>query len=740
MLMKKFTPFIKVFSLTIACLLCFSFNSNAATILSETFATSLGNFTKQSLLGDSIWNWTKYGAKITGYDTPSKTNFPNDDWLISPSMDFSDVTKANLSFDHAHRFGANPNVDLTLMVSTSYTGGTIDTTKWTSIAFTHSDQTTWTFLSSGLIALDAYAGKENVRFALRFKSSATASATWEVKNVLVESVVNDAPKTVLEENFDKATAGNTTTPGTYDIMLSTDSIAKYIGAGWTGSKVYSSGGEIKMGSSSALGYIVTPSLDLSGNSGNFTLYLDARAWSGDATSIKIYVNDVLVKQVDGLSNAAAPYICSSFGPFTLSGGTATTKIKFEGLQAAKGRFFLDNLKITQGSAAAASATLTSASFSVENGSTQTKNLILKGSNVTSGLAVIVTNKVGTAFSTTAHDISAAQANDTTGFVIPVKYAPSSTGKDTAEVSVVSIAITDVNGDGKIDSNDNGLFVSAVVSGQSWSAVSVANLAALRAAYDANTTDATTVYKITGEVLVNYTNISGNSKYLQDATGGAMIYDTKGLVTTTFAIGDGMKDLKGTLTAYGKLLEIVPVADVAVSSTGNTITAKTLTIPEVKANIAKYESTLIQINNLTCGKTGNFSTAKANYNFGNGTDTIAIRTNYTGMDYMGTAIPTGATNIRGILIQYNGTAQLVPRSLTDFGVPASLQNVTKTTAVYGSDGILNVEANQGQTIEVYNILGRKVMSAVANEGTNTFSVGRDQILLVKVGNLTSKIVL
>jgi len=735
--MKKFT---QIMSLIVVCFVCFSFNTKAATILSETFGTSLGNFTPQSLVGDQVWAWNSSAyAKMTGY--VSSVNNANDDWLISPSMDFSDVTKANLSFEHAHKYGVNVDVTLTLMVSDSYTGGTIDTTKWTSIAFVHSDQTTWTFVNSGLLALDAYAGKENVRFAFRYKSTSTAGATWEIKNVLVESIVDNSPKTVLEENFDKATLGSLASPSSVDISVSTDSMTKYISsAGWTGTKVYCAGGAVKLGSSSALGTLTTPSLDLSANSGNFSVSFDARAWSGDATSIKILVNDVLVKQVDGLSNAAVPYTLSSYGPFAFTGGTAATKITISGLQASKGRLFLDNVKITQGGVAAATATLTSASFSVENGSTQTKNLILKGSNVTGMLAVIVTNKVGTAFSTTVTDITVAQANDTTGFNIPVKYTPSSVGKDTAEVSVVSVAITDVNGDGKIDSNDNSLFVSAIVSGQSWSAVSVANLAALRAAYDANTTDVTTVYKITGEVLVNYTNVSGNSKYLQDATGGAMIYDTKGLVTTTFAIGDGMKDLKGTLMAYGKLLEIIPVADVAVSSTGNAVIPTIMTIADAKANLSRYESTLIQINNLTSGKTGNFSTSKANYNFGIGADSIAIRTNYTGMDYMGTAIPTGATNIRGILIQYNGTAQLVPRNLADFGVPASLPGVDKTANIYGSNGILNVEASQGQTIEVYNILGRKVMSAVANEGTNTFSVGRNQILLVKVGTKTSKIVL
>ena len=118
MRMKNFT---RMMTLAIVCLLCASFSTNAATILSETFATTLGNFTTQSLKGDQGWAWSTYKdqafAKMTGY--VSGVNNENDDWLISPPMDFSDVTKANLSFKHAHRYGANPVIELTLMVTDS---------------------------------------------------------------------------------------------------------------------------------------------------------------------------------------------------------------------------------------------------------------------------------------------------------------------------------------------------------------------------------------------------------------------------------------------------------------------------------------------------------------------------------------------------------------------------------------------------------------------------------------------
>lgn len=729
MLMKKFT---QKMSLIVACLVCLSFSTNAATIFSESFGTSLGNFTQQSLKGEQSWMWTTYSglsyAKITGY--VSGANNENDDWLISPPVDFSDVTKANLSFTHAHRYGSNPVTELTLLVSDSYTGGAIDTTKWKSFAFTHSDGASWTFVNSGLISLNEYAGKESVRFAFRYKSSSTAGATWEVNNIVVESVVDNTPKTILEEKFDKVTLGTLASPSSYDLTLSADSVAKYISsAGWTGSKVYSAAGTVKLGSSSSLGLLTTPALDLSANSGNFSISFDARAWSGDATSVKILVNDVLVQQVDGLSNAAAPYTLSSYGPIALTGGTATTKITISGLQAAKGRVFLDNIKITQGGTTPASASLTSEKFSVEVGNNQSKSLKLKAANLTGNLQVQITNNKGTAFSVTPNIVTVTQAQDTAGFPILVYYAPTVAGLDTATVKI--------SGGGLVDP------VSVVVSGTAWVPTFLANLAELRTVYEANPTNKTTVYRVNGEAVLSYAHSTGNSKYFQDATGGVLVYDTKGLIKTAMNVGDGVKNLTGTLEVYSGLLEFIPVADAQVTSTGNALTPVLLTVPSVKTNKERYESTLIQVNNLTSLKAVSWGTAKANYNFVNGLDTIVVRTNYTGLDYMGEALPTSATNIAGLLIEYNGTVQLFPRRKSDLGVPAipsSLKEITKDLTVYGSNGILNVIANQGQVIEVYSIMGRKIMSSVANDGVNTFSLGRNQLVLVKVGGATSKIVL
>jgi hypothetical protein len=310
--------------------------------------------------------------------------------------------------------------------------------------------------------------------------------------------------------------------------------------------------------------------------------------------------------------------------------------------------------------------------------------------------------------------------------------PTAVGKDTAVITI--------SGGGLAEA------ITATVTGSAWQAVEVADLAALRAAYDAAPTDETTIYRVSGEAVMSFKHSSGNSKYFQDSKGGVLIYDTKGLITTELNEGDGVKNLTGTLDTYGSVMELIPVKNVTVNSTNNALTPVVLTIADYKANKDKYESMLIRLNQLTniSGKTA-WGTSKSNFNFTDGTDTLVLRTNYTGLDYMTatTNIPEGAVNYVGLALEYNGTVQFFPRSLTDINVTTALPKrpaAQATVNVYGSNGQLTVVAKQGQVIEVYNVLGRKVTTVVAQEGNNILSLTPSQLYLVRVGKTTTKIVL
>lgn len=160
----------------------------------EPFSDSQGAFNEQVITGANgltkMWTFTSaYGMKISG--RVSGTNYKSESWLISPCINLTTAQKPILSFSHTHKFAGTPTDELTLWLSTNYTGGTPSSSTWKQLTIpTYATNTDWTFVSSGDIDLSAFIGY-NVNIAWKYTSTASYAATWEVKNV----VVKDAPQT-----------------------------------------------------------------------------------------------------------------------------------------------------------------------------------------------------------------------------------------------------------------------------------------------------------------------------------------------------------------------------------------------------------------------------------------------------------------------------------------------------------------------------------------------------------------
>lgn len=152
---------------------------------SETFETSLGSFTTQSVSGDQVWayNSNKY-AMITGY--VASVNYANEDWLISPEINLAGVTAAKLSFDHVTRYFTDLKNEATVWISENYVSGLPSTATWTQLTTkTFVNAADWNLVTSGEISLTPYVGKK-VKIAFKYISTATKAGTWEVKNFKVE--------------------------------------------------------------------------------------------------------------------------------------------------------------------------------------------------------------------------------------------------------------------------------------------------------------------------------------------------------------------------------------------------------------------------------------------------------------------------------------------------------------------------------------------------------------------------
>ncbi len=269
-------------------------------------------------------------------------------------------------------------------------------------------------------------------------------------------------------------------------------------------------------------------------------------------------------------------------------------------------------------------------------------------------------------------------------------------------------------------------------------ITVANLAALRA--DVITNGAGRYYQLSSNPVVTYTRTARNQKYIQDTSGGILIDDNTtapGVITTSVNVGDAISGLRGQSVLFSGLLQITPVANVTVASSGNTVTPQVVTIAELNNASAitagTYESELVQINGVTFDTTtANFpaSTATAaNINLTIGSDVLTFRTAFSEANYMGTAKPTGSTNIIALVGRYDtsttSSAQVTSRSASDLNVPlssSSFDNINGLTMypnpLSGNTLYLTSNANAAMAVQIFDLLGKEVLKAtVVNNAVN-----------------------
>lgn len=260
---------------------------------------------------------------------------------------------------------------------------------------------------------------------------------------------------------------------------------------------------------------------------------------------------------------------------------------------------------------------------------------------------------------------------------------------------------------------------------------VANIAALRAA-------PLGFYKLTGEAVLTLKTTTRNAKYIQDATGAVLIDDASAKITTTYNLGDGISGIIGTTAFFNSMLQFTPVADPgAPTSTGKTVNSLDLTLTDLinhQAELVKVSG--VTISDITSG-TGMF-VASTSYNLNAATNPV-LRTQYADLNYIGQTIPTAAQDIIGVVLVNGTTAQLVPRSLSDM-VSTGLSTAKQNLKLFAANGKINFEAAEGETVEVYNTVGQKVLSAAAISGNNTLTVNAKGVVFVKVGNRTGKVIL
>lgn len=209
-----------------------------------------------------------------------------------------------------------------------------------------------------------------------------------------------------------------------------------------------------------------------------------------------------------------------------------------------------------------------------------------------------------------------------------------------------------------------------------------------------TADGTTVYRVTGDVVLTYKQTYRNKKWFQDATGGIEIDDPNGIITTQYQIGDAVSNIIGKLNTYNELLQFTPFTNFpAASSSGNDIIIPIVTVSELNTNFEAHESRLVMIENASfVAPSGVFATGQT-YDITDGTGQIVFRTNFFEADYIGQVIPSGEFNMRVITTQYLQTYQVTARSLADFMPVSNFDDVIDTPSISQMSNYPNPFNNQ-----------------------------------------------
>src|SRR5690554_36313 len=216
--------------------------------------------------------------------------------------------------------------------------------------------------------------------------------------------------------------------------------------------------------------------------------------------------------------------------------------------------------------------------------------------------------------------------------------------------------------------------------------------------DARTNAVGTTVTITG-VSSHAGELGNRIRYIQDETGGLPVYGTTQQINGVNR-GDSVT-VTGVLKDFSGLLEIDPITSITNHGPGTEIPAWNLTI----ANLGEtYEGRLVRIDNVIFDDAGSTFENNQNFKFSDGSSSSEIRINpATGLG--GTTIPSGTMTIVGLLSEFNGTYQLLPRDADDifpYIAPEKKLEVTVNGTTVLDGATIQIGTDATTSIELKNI--------------------------------------
>nr|WP_320117987.1 choice-of-anchor J domain-containing protein [uncultured Marinifilum sp.] len=175
------------------------------TLFSGNFEEDLSQFSTISVTGDDQ-NWYASSYKGQAYAKMSAFKdgaaIENEDWLITPEIDLSEVTEPVLNINQALNF-AGDTQETFVYISDKYDAANdLDVADWTELTIDNVPAgNNWDFVESGDIDLSSYEGKK-VHIAFVYKCSAENAPTWEIAQVDITGLGQGAEGEKVEEYYE----------------------------------------------------------------------------------------------------------------------------------------------------------------------------------------------------------------------------------------------------------------------------------------------------------------------------------------------------------------------------------------------------------------------------------------------------------------------------------------------------------------------------------------------------------
>lgn len=172
-------------------------------------------------------------------------------------------------------------------------------------------------------------------------------------------------------------------------------------------------------------------------------------------------------------------------------------------------------------------------------------------------------------------------------------------------------------------------------------------------------------KIVGTVISDKStsHLNGRNLYIEDSTGGIQIrFDANHSFPVGSKIQINTSDWE--LSEYQAVLQINNVPLQAASLVGSgTVTPRVTSIAQINTNYNAWEGTLVQIPNVTITGSGTYNGTNGSNTMNDGTGSITLYTPASA-SFLSDTYPTGTVTVTGILIEYNGTKEIIIRSPAD----------------------------------------------------------------------------